>query len=478
MSAIHKLILYNTLGHKKELFRSRKGKDVGYYTCGPTVYQYAHIGNLRTYIFEDILKRALILFGYRVKHIMNITDVGHLTSDEDTGEDKIEREAFRQKKTAFEIARFYEDEFKKDLKKLNILFPDAFPRATEHIAEQIELIERLEKKGYTYKTSDGIYFDTKKFNAYGILWKTKPHDAQKSDRIKTEEKKNNEDFALWKFSLDKARDKSASSSKRQMEWESPWGVGFPGWHIECSAMSMKYLGEEFDIHTGGIDHIPVHHTDEIAQSEAATGKQFVRFWLHGNFLQIDGKRMGKSEGNFLTAEELQKKGFDPLDYRYFILGTHYRSPLLFSLEALESAKNARHRIVTHIQKLLQMPRSIRAPRGGKELDKEKINQGFRNAFTKALADDLNMPQALAVFWNHFEALSHPDILWADKIMGLRLGSIKKPDPPKEIKKLAKDREESRKKRDWKRADEIRSEMQKRGWNIDDTSGGPIFTQEK
>lgn len=470
MSAVHKLFFYNTLGHKKQLFQPLKGKEVGYYTCGPTVYQYAHIGNLRTYIFEDVLKRTLELFGYRVKHIMNITDVGHLTSDEDTGEDKIEKEAARQKKTAYEIARFYEDEFKRDLKKLNIMFPDAFPRATEHIAEQIELIERLEKRGYTYRTPDGIYFDTKKFGAYGILWKTKPHDAQKSERIKTEEKKNDEDFALWKF--------SPQGEKRDMEWESPWGMGFPGWHIECSAMSMKYLGEEFDIHTGGIDHIPVHHTDEIAQSEAATGKQFVRFWLHGNFLQVDGKRMGKSEGNLLTVEELQKKGFDPLDYRYFVLGTHYRSPLFFSLEALESAKNARHRITVHIQKLLQMPRPTRVPRGGKGVDKEKFNQGFRNAFTKALADDLNMPQALAVFWNHFEALSHPDILWADKVLGLRLGAIKKPNPPNDIEKLMREREQHRKRKEWKEADKLRDEMEKKGWVIDDTPDGPILIQKK
>ncbi|PIR69842.1 MAG: cysteine--tRNA ligase [Candidatus Niyogibacteria bacterium CG10_big_fil_rev_8_21_14_0_10_46_36] len=457
MPAIQKLTLYNTLSHKKDLFQPLHGRDVGYYTCGPTVYQYAHIGNLRTYIFEDILKRTLVLSGYRVKHIMNITDVGHLTSDEDTGEDKVEKEATRQKKTAEELARFYEDAFKKDLKLLNILSPDAFPRATEHIEEQIRLIKTLEKKGYAYKISDGVYFDTKKFKAYGALWKTKPANAQKSERIQTEEKKNEQDFALWKF--------SNPSEKRQMEWDSPWGKGFPGWHIECSAMSMKYLGEEFDIHAGGIDHIPVHHTNELAQSEAATGKQFVRFWLHGNFLQVDGKRMGKSEGNLLTLDELYKKGFHALDYRYFVVGTHYRSPLLFSLEALAGARAARHRIVQHIQKLLQT-------------HKKKDNHGFRNAFTKALADDLNTPQALAAFWDHADTVSLADILWADKILGLGLQSIKKPNPPKDIKKLARQRDDHRKKKEWKKADELRDTIQNHGWLIDDTPQGPVFIQKE
>ncbi|MBI4114224.1 MAG: cysteine--tRNA ligase [Candidatus Niyogibacteria bacterium] len=450
---MQELILYNTLTHKKEKFRPRKGKKVGYYACGPTVYQYAHIGNLRTYIFEDLLKRTLEFFGYNVTHIMNITDVGHLTSDEDTGEDKVEKEAERQKKSAQEIARFYEDEFKKDLKKLNILFPDTFPRATEHIQEQIDLIQKLEEKGFTYKIPDGIYFATKKFKAYGALWKTRPQKFQKSGRIQTKEKRNEQDFALWKF--------SPKDSKRQMEWSSPWGMGFPGWHIECSAMSMKYLGETFDIHAGGIDHIPVHHTNEIAQSEAATGKQFAHYWMHGNFLQADGKRMGKSEGNLLTIEELQKKGFSPLDYRYFVLGTHYRSPLLFSFEALEAARSARARINQHIQKLHQLP-------------KKNDNRGFRNAFGHTLADDIDTPGALAVFWKHFETLSLADFIWADTILGLRLKSIKKPNPPREIKKLLREREEYRKKTDWQKADAIRKEIEQKKWLIDDTPRGPIL----
>lgn len=479
---MQKFILYNSLSHKKEEFKPIKDKKVGYYTCGPTVYQYAHIGNLRTYIFEDILKRALFLFGYKIKHIMNITDVGHLTSNEDTGEDKIEKEAARQKKTAHEIARFYEKVFKQDLKKLNILFPDLFPRATEHIKEQIALIQKLEKNGFTYRTSDGIYFDTSKFKNYGRLWKALPMEPKKSGRVIGKEKKNEADFALWKFSAPHGINPNKVSfstnptsspqsgsghlppKRRQMEWPSPWGIGFPGWHIECSAMSMKYLGEHFDIHAGGIDHIPVHHTNEIAQSEAATGKPFVNYWVHGAFLQIDGKRMGKSEGNFMTLDDIAKKGFDPLDYRYLTLGTHYRAPLLFSFDALSAARNARLRIIMQIQKLLQLP-------------KRTMSKEFRKKFIDAVSDELNIPQALAVFWSSFETLSLQDLYWSDQIFGLNLRTIKKLSPPAHIKNLIKERERYRKNKEWQKADELRKKINAQGWIVEDRSGKSIIIKQ-
>ncbi|HKZ34226.1 MAG TPA: cysteine--tRNA ligase, partial [Candidatus Nanoarchaeia archaeon] len=314
--------LYNTLTRKKEVFKPLKKGQVGVYTCGPTVYWYQHIGNLRTYIFADILKRVFLYNNYKVKHIINVTDVGHLTSDADTGEDKIERAAKREGKTAREIADYYLRIFQEDFKKLNILEPNSWPKATEHIKEQIELIKKLEEKGFTYKTNDGIYFNTGKLKDYGKLARLKIRGLQAGKRISLGEKKNKTDFALWKF--------SPLGEKRQQEWDSPWGIGFPGWHIECSAMSMKYLGENFDIHTGGQDHIQIHHTNEIAQSEAATGKPFVRYWLHGAWLLFRGRKISKSLGGLYTISELEKLGFEPIDFRYLCLGTHYRKPLSFT----------------------------------------------------------------------------------------------------------------------------------------------------
>ena len=326
------LKLYNTLTRKKEIFKPLKDKQVGIYTCGPTVYWHQHIGNLRSYIFPDILKRVLSLDGFKVKHVMNITDVGHLTGDADEGEDKIEKAAAKEGKKAEDIANYYWQIFREDFKKLNITEPDIWTKATERIKEQIELIKKLEEKGYTYKTGDGIYFDTDKFKDYAKLAKLQKEGLRAGKRIEMRDKKNKTDFALWKF--------SGEPGKRQQEWQSPWGLGFPGWHIECSAMSMKYLGDSFDIHTGGIDHIPVHHTNEIAQSEAATGKKFVNFWLHGAFLVFKGEKISKSKGGLYTIAELEEKGFSPLSFRYFALTAHYRASLNFSLENLEAAQNA------------------------------------------------------------------------------------------------------------------------------------------
>lgn len=460
------LKIYNTLTRNIELFKPRKKGFVSLYTCGPTVYSRAHIGNLRTYIFEDVLKRVFFLQGFSVRHVMNITDVGHLTSDADVGEDKVEREAARRKISARVLARFYERLFKKDLKELNVLSPDIWTRATEHIKEQIELIKRLEKKGYTYKTSDGIYFDTSKFKKYGALAKKNVRGIKAGARIRLGDKKNPTDFALWKL--------SAKNSKRQMEWNSPWGVGFPGWHLECSAMSMKYLGETFDIHAGGVDHIPIHHTNEIAQSEAATGKKFVNFWIHGAFLLINKKRMGKSEKNFFTIDDVKKKKFHPLDFRYFVLTAKYRSPLYFSWEALDAARAARVSLVDALSKLFILAKQKKYNRG-KTLDTHKF-------FTYAY-NDLDIPSVIAHIWHLLniynkspEKYNASKLLSAivefDNILGLNLkNTTRLAKIPKKVARLVEKREKLRKEKKWREADAIRESVRKSGWEIEDLSFG-------
>jgi cysteinyl-tRNA synthetase len=324
------LLLYNTMTRHKERFQPIRPPQVGLYTCGPTVYNYAHIGNLRTYIFSDILKRVLLYNGFEVRHVMNITDVGHLTGDRDMGEDKLEKGARKEGKSAWEIAEYYTQAFKKDIRRLNILEPTLWCKATDTIADQIALIETLEAKGYTYRTSDGIYFDTSRFKDYAKLSHQDLEALQEGARVeKNPEKRNATDFALWKY--------SPPGIQRQMEWPSPWGVGFPGWHIECSAMSMKYLGELLDIHCGGTDHVDVHHTNEIAQSEGALGRKFVNYWLHNEHLNVNDAKMAKSQGTGFTLMEIKEKGFDPMDLRYFFLNAHYRSKQNFTFEALKAA---------------------------------------------------------------------------------------------------------------------------------------------
>jgi len=444
---------YNTLTRKKEEFKPLKNEKVGIYSCGPTVYWYQHIGNLRSYIFSDILKRVLRFNGYKVKQVMNVTDVGHLTSDADTGEDKIEKAARKEGKTAKEISNYYWKVFRQDFKKLNIQEPDIWCKATEHIKEQIALIKKLEEKGYTYKTSDGIYFDTSKFKDYGKLAGLKKEGLEPGKRVGMKEKKNPTDFALWKF--------SPVGIKRQMEWKSPWGIGFPGWHIECSAMSMKYLGESFDIHTGGEDHISIHHPNEIAQSEAATGKKFVNFWLHGAFLTFKGEKVSKSRGGLYTVSELEEKGFPPLAYRYFCLTAHYRTPLDFSFKALENAENSVGRLKNIISELR---------------DDKKLNQKYLEEFNKAISDDLDMPNALAILWNFLRNNSAEGkiktIKEMDKVLGLDLFKKEKIIIPKEISQLVKEREKARKNKNWQRADELRKEIKAKGYLIEDTAKGP------
>jgi cysteinyl-tRNA synthetase len=452
------LKLYNTLTKKKEIFKPINDNIVKMYSCGPTVYWYQHIGNLRTYIFSDILKRVLEYNGYKVKQVMNITDVGHLTSDADTGEDKMEKAAAKEGKKAEDIANYYWKIFREDFKKLNIIEPDIWSKATEHIQDQIDLIKRLEKKGFTYKTSDGIYFDTSKLKDYGKLARLKKENIEAGKRIEMKEKRNSTDFALWKFSGEKG--------KRQQEWNSPWGLGFPGWHIECSAMSMKYLGETFDIHTGGQDHIPVHHTNEIAQSEAATGKKFVNYWIHGAFLLFNKEKISKSKGGLYTISELEKKDFDALDYRYFCLSKYYRKPLDFSLENLEAAKNSLERLKNILSNLDKE----------KKVNKKNI-EGAKKQFLEIINDDLNMPKALSFLWDILRDSRLNDtekyqlVLELDKVFGLKLGEEEEIEVPKKIEELLEKRKKARKEKNWKKSDELRERIKKLGFIINDTEEG-------
>ena len=409
------------------------------------MYWYQHIGNLRSYIFSDVLKRVLLYDGFKVNHVMNVTDVGHLTSDADEGEDKLEEAAKKEGKKAKDIANYYLKIFKSDFEKLNILTPNTWCKATEHIKEQIELIKQLEKKGYTYKTADGIYFDSSKFKDYGKLAKLDIEGLQEGKRVCAIGKKNKTDFALWKFSEKKG--------VRQQEWVSPWGLGFPGWHIECSAMSMKYLGKTIDIHTGGIDHIPVHHTNEIAQSEAATGKKFVNYWMHGEFLTSKGEKISKSKGGLYTIEDLEKKGYDALVYRYLTYSAHYRKQLEFSFEGLDSSKNAYERLKNIC---------------GELKDDKKVNNKSLLEFSKCINDDLDMPGAVAVLWGMLRSNSfgkYRTIKEMDKVLGLDL--LQKVAAPNSVVVLAEKRLKARKDKDWKKADELRDEIKKKGYVVDD-----------
>lgn len=523
---MNKLFLYNTLTRKKEEFKPIKKGKVGLYTCGPTVYNYAHIGNLRTYIFEDILKRVLIYNGYDVKHVMNITDVGHLTGDMDMGEDKMEKGArnaiyfkcpkcgewsltgkqlpkwmFNEladagieamhprchkcqessflkrgiikhgtefnKKSIWEIAEFYTKSFQEDIKKLNILDPDEWPKATDYIEQQIDLIKKLEEKGYTYKTSDGIYFDTSKFKDYTKLSHLKLDELKEGARVeKNDEKKNATDFVLWKF--------SPKNSKRQMEWESPWGVGFPGWHIECSAMSAELLKDQLDIHCGGIDHINIHHTNEIAQSEAATGKKFFNFWIHGAFLNIaGGKRMAKSKNNFLTIDNaFVKKGINPLAYRFAALQIHYRKPMEYSKDSIRNAEKGLQHLYNQVQDL----GSYNQNSGVQVYKMGNIDLKFKENFFNAINNDLNIPQALAVVQEVLKFdLSKEDklatILDFDKVLGLGLDKLDEEKLSDDINDLKISREQAREEKNWEESDRLRDEIEKKGYTVEDSKDG-------
>ncbi len=463
------LKFYNTLGRKKQIFKPIKKNKVKLYTCGPTVYLYAHIGNLRTYIFEDILKRVLEYNRYKVKHIMNITDVGHLVSDADTGEDKLEKGAKRENKSVWALAKFYTQAFKNDLDYLNILSPDVWLKATDTIKEQIALIRLLEKKGFTYQIEDGIYFDTLKLKNYGKLRGVKKIEIQPGARVEVVKgKKNTTDFALWKL--------TPKGVKRQMEWNSPWGKGFPGWHTECVVMSIKKLGIPFDIHCGGIDHIPIHHTNEIAQAEAGYGKDLANYWLHGEFL-IGKEKMSKSKSNFIILDDLNKKGICPLAYRYLCLTAHYRSKLNFSWESLKAAENALQNLY---QKIRELQNNEDHPRckTKKRLGLFSSGRATLNAkFLGFINDDLDMPKAIALMWKMLDdkKLSDKDkyelLLDFDKVFGLGLKNIKKQKISKKLLNLVKQRQKYREEKNWAKADEIRKQIEKQGYSVEDTDNG-------
>ncbi len=461
-----KLYLYNTLTRKKEEFTPLFPDFVGIYTCGPTVYNYAHIGNLRTYIFEDILTRVLRFNGFTVRRVMNITDVGHMTGDRDMGEDKLEKGAARENRSAWEIAKIYTSAFKEDMVRLNLTPPDVWCKATDTIPEQIALIKTLEEKGFTYATSDGIYFDTARFPDYTKLSHQNLEALQEGARVeKNPEKRNPTDFALWKF--------SPKDRKRQMEWESPWGVGFPGWHIECSAMSMKFLGDHLDIHCGGTDHINVHHTNEIAQSEGAMGKPFFRFWMHGAFLNIEGgKKMAKSAGNFLTvAHTLIDNGIDPLAYRYAAFQTHYRNPMEYSDTAIQAAQNG----LIHLKNQV---RHIKEACAGREAEMSADAAGaWTQKFLEALNDDLNMPRAMAVVQELLKSDEPPAsklkmIQAYDAVLGFDLGRVDDDQTlPRDIQEKVDARKKARREKNWVLSDQIRDELQALGYAVQDGKDG-------
>ncbi len=452
-----KLELYDSYQRRLRRFEPLREDEVRMYACGPTVYDYAHIGNLRTYLFEDILRRTLEFCNYRVKHVINITDVGHLTSDADSGEDKVEQGARRAGKSAWEIARLYTRAFQDDLQQLNILAPTIWCRATEHIAEQIADIAEIERRGFTYVTADGVYFDTTKLENYGHLARLDAAGLAAGARVEIGEKKNATDFALWKF--------TPPGQIRQMEWDSPWGRGFPGWHIECSAMSVKYLGAKFDIHCGGKDHIPVHHTNEIAQSEACHGTTLANFWLHGYFLQTDEAKMSKSDGEFLRLQTLLTRGYDPLHYRYLCLTAHYRSDLKFTWESLGGAATA-------LERLRALAHSW-GESGQAQADESTIAN-----FSREVGHDLNTPKGLAVLWEMARsdlppATKKATVLQFDRILGLGLGDWqpRADGIPPEIAALAEQRAHARKEQDWCEADRLRAEIHARGFDIDDRADG-------
>ncbi len=474
------LYLFDTLTRTKRKFIPLHSQT-GFYACGPTVYNYAHLGNLRTYIFEDILKRTLLVNNFKVNHVMNITDVGHLTSDADSGEDKMEKGAKREGKTVWQIAEFYTKAFKQDLKKLDILAPNKWTKATSHIKEQIALVKLLEQKGFTYRLDDGVYFDTSRLPDYGKLARLNIAGLKSGARVEmVSGKRNLTDFALWKLSPS-----TGSGSKRQMEWDSPWGVGFPGWHLECSAMAIKYLGQPFYIHTGGVDHIPVHHTNEIAQSETAVGKPLARFWLHGEFLIINEGRMGKSEGNFITLKTLIDKGYDPLSYRYLCLTAHYRSKLNFTWESLAAAEQGFHKLCDTVSSWKNVIASVaeqsrtRSPRpavGGTRDD--RVSPARFSRFLQLLNDDLNTPKALAYTFDLLKEKPSPELLATvlamDQVFGLNLPKLKPLKIPVAVRRLTVSREQARKFRDWAKADVLRQKLQQKGFQIEDTPSGPLI----
>ena len=449
---------YNTLTRKKEEFVPINPKEVRIYTCGPTVYYYAHIGNLRAYLFMDTLRRVLKYNGYKLKHVMNITDVGHLVSDADEGEDKMIKASKREHKDPFEIAEFYTDMFMKDLKALNIDKPEIIAKATEHIKVMEEYVKQIIKNGYTYETENTIYFDTSKLDKYGVLSNLNVEEQKAGARVDFDpNKKNISDFALW----------IKAPENHIMKWDSFFGKCYPGWHLECSAMGNKYLGEEFDIHTGGIDHIPVHHENEIAQGKGYCGKIPAHYWMHVEFLQINGGKMSKSLNNLYTLKDLKDRGYSPLEYRMFNFSSIYRKKINFTFEAMDSAKIALKRLKDGYQRHLN----------GKDKVETEVIEKFKEDFLNAINDDLNMPQAMSVVWNaiKYEKKSKKIadmLLDFDRVLGLEIGKLEQGEElPKEILELVEKRKKAREEKDWKLSDNLRDEIIKLGYNIKDTKDG-------
>ena len=459
------LRLYNTLSREKEDFVP-VGKTVTMYSCGPTVYNYAHIGNLRTYVFMDIVRRVLRYDGYKLKGVMNITDVGHLLSDGDTGEDKMELAAKKQQKSPYEIAAYYTDVFFKDIAALNIGKPEIIAKATDHIQDMIEYVKKLVELGYGYETSDGIYFDISKFKDYGKLSRLNLDDQIAGARVEVnDEKRHPADFALWK----------KAPKEHIMQWPSPWGIGYPGWHIECSAMSRKYLGSLIDIHSGGVDHIPVHHENEIAQSEALEGHKTVNYWLHGEFMLVDGGKMSKSLGNTYTIAQLEEMGYSPLSFRYFCLNTHYRKKLNFTFEGLKAAQTAYKRLLN----------ALYEHKVSKNATDSAVLDKYKSEFRAAIDDDLNIPLALGLLWTMTKEAPSKDIyelaIDFDKVLGLDLNKAapaekEKIEVPDDIKAIADERFEARKAKNWAESDILRDLLSEKGYAVIDAKDG--YTLEK
>ncbi|KQP43164.1 cysteine--tRNA ligase [Pseudorhodoferax sp. Leaf274] len=451
------LMLFDTLQHGLRPFVPLREGHVGLYACGPTVYDHAHIGNLRSYLFGDTLRRVLALNGLSVRHVVNITDVGHLTSDADSGEDKMETGSRRLGRSAWEIAAYFTDVFQRDVAALRILPPTLWARATDHIAEQIAFIADIERRGFAYRTSDGIYFDTERLDDYGALARLDKKGLRAGHRVDVGDKRSPTDFALWKFS---------GSARRQMEWDSPWGRGFPGWHIECSAMSEKHLGALFDIHIGGEDHIPVHHTNEIAQHQARHGHGPANYWLHGAFLQLEGSaKMSKSAGGFLRLQTLVDAGYDPLAYRYLVLTAHYRSPLVFTWEALKAAQ-------TGLGRLRQAFAAL--PESG------AVDADWQHRMRSALHNDLNTAGALSLAWELLRspvsaAAKRATLAWLDNALGLGLAVSAAPvvDVPPTVLRMAVERDLARKEKRWADADALRLLIEAAGYRVRDGAGRSV-----
>ncbi len=453
------LKIYNTLTHREEIFKPISNKQVGLYTCGPTVYDYDHLGHAWNYFNSDILRRVLEYNDYKVRHIMNITDVGHLVSDADEGEDKLEKGARREGKNPWEISEFYTKVYLENRKKINLLEPHIVCKATDYVSEMVELNKKLLKKGFAYETEDALYFDISKFPQYGKLSGNTLDKLKAGIRIDINpNKKSPYDFALWMKAVGKHKD-------HIMLWDSPWGRGFPGWHIECSAMSMKHLGEHFDIHTGGEDNIFPHHECEIAQSESATGKKYANYWFHTRFLMVEGEKMSKSLNNFFKIQDIEEKGFNPLALRYLFLTAHYRSQLNFTWESLKASQIALKKLYSEIAQY--------------NTDNLGVDADYKEKFLKYINNDLDMPQVIALVWSLIKSdlpigIKKGTLLDFDKVLGLSFSSIKQEitEVPKEITLLAKEREGHRKNKMWGEADEVREKIEEAGYQIEDTDKGP------